>query len=177
MNREHAALALAAVVRLLLRLARAPRPKGRIPPLLHLDASRVSTRLWSLVAAGCLLTIVAGPVPAHGQCRTRDQVEALLHSTRDHARCNDRLLRTSTPGRCPKAANPPGCARDVVAQAIALAYGPNNPPVGRVDRRGVRSQPGGQEENGRAGSALVAAPPPRPPHPAPRRLARTAAPP
>src|SRR5262249_27016692 len=156
MNREQAPIALAAVVCLLLQLARAPRPRRGIPRLLHPDASRVSARPWSLVAVGCLLTTVAGPAPARGQCQTRDQVEALLHSARDHARCNDRLLRTSRPGRCPKAANPPGCARDVVAQAIALAYGPNNPPVGRVDRRSLRSQLGCQKAIGRAVSTFVA---------------------
>jgi len=70
--------------------------------------------------------LVAATTRVQAQCTSTSDANAARKSARQAARCNDRLLRTG-PGSC-TITPPPACAGSLTVDAIALAYGPNNPP-------------------------------------------------
>jgi hypothetical protein len=49
-------------------------------------------------------------------------------TTKKAARCNDKILRSGPGGTC-IVDPPPACSGSLSTDAVALAYGPNNPPT------------------------------------------------
>ena len=77
-----------------------------------------------LVAAA----LVAGTASlARAQCTSTNDAKLTRKSTKQAARCNDKILR-SGPGSTCNVDPPPACAGSLPTDAVALAYGPNNPP-------------------------------------------------
>jgi arylsulfatase A-like enzyme len=104
----------------------------------------------SLVLAGAL----AAP-EALAQCTTRDDATAVRKSIKLATKCNNRTFRSGPAITCKQSA-PPACAGTLVADAVALAYGPNDPPAAAVDRRTTRIQFTCQKKIGKAVSTYVA---------------------
>jgi arylsulfatase A-like enzyme len=92
--------------------------------LLVLVAVLFALGVASEVEAGCTLTQEAGKV--------RKSI------SRD-VRCNDKRFRKGPTAECSLAA-PPACAGTLVHDAVALAYGPNDPPAAAVDTKALRDQ-------------------------------------
>jgi hypothetical protein len=67
--------------------------------------------------------------------RQRGAEESIKHA----ASCNYKKLRNGPATTC-KTTAPPACAGSLVADAIALAWGANNPVAAAVDRRAVGAQ-------------------------------------
>src|SRR6185503_7193099 len=66
-----------------------------------------------------------------------------------------KILRAGPGARCPTPPPAPACAGSLVDNAIALAYGGNNPAAARVDRRPLKQQLRCQKRIGRAVSRFV----------------------
>jgi hypothetical protein len=102
--------------------------------------------------------IVLALVPAASvfalQCTTRDDANAVRKSINLANRCNARILRSGTAITC-KQATPPACADTLVHDAIALAYGPNDPPAAGVDRKAARFQLTCQKKIGKGVASYV----------------------
>ena len=109
--------------------------------------------------AGVLLAVavVCGALavrPAAAGCTLGSEASQLKRSVRLAARCNDRILR-SGPGTICKQSPPPACAGTLPADALALAYGPNDPASAAVDRRLLKTQLNCQKRIGRATASYV----------------------
>jgi arylsulfatase A-like enzyme len=111
---------------------------------------RFGTGLSHLVAllGATGLGILGAALPAAAQCTLKD-ASAIKHSASLAASCNDRKLRNG-PGAVCKQAPPPACAGTLVDDAIALAYGANDPPAAAVDRKALKDQLGCQKQIGKA---------------------------
>jgi N-acetylglucosamine-6-sulfatase len=94
----------------------------------------VRPRRGLLLIAGLLLL----PCRAGAQCTTHGDASAVSKSAKLLEKCNDRLLRRS--GAVCKSSPSPACAGSLVSDALALAYGVNNPPAAAVDHRALRDQ-------------------------------------
>jgi hypothetical protein len=105
----------------------------------------------ALVAAS--LAVFAPRLAAAG-CTQSAEASAVKKSIKLAVRCNDRILRSGTGVVCKQSA-PPACAASLVGDAVALAYGPNDPPVAGVDRRTLKTQLSCQKRIGKAVSAYV----------------------
>ena len=92
--------------------------------------------------------------PAAAGCTLGSEASQLKRSVRLAARCNDRILR-SGPGTICKQSPPPACAGTLPADALALAYGPNDPASAAVDRRLLKTQLNCQKRIGRATASYV----------------------
>jgi N-acetylglucosamine-6-sulfatase len=109
---------------------------------------RACLQLLALVGA----CTIASRVDA--QCTLRDQASDVRSSMSRAVRCNDRILRSGTDVTCTQSL-PPVCAGSLVTDAVALGYGPNNPPGAEVDTRTLRDQLNCQKKIGRAVSYYV----------------------
>ncbi len=88
-----------------------------------------------LVLAGLLVL----PCRVGAQCTTRTDASAVSKSAKLAQKCDDRRLRHGPTAAC-KTSAPPPCAGTLVADAIALAYGANNPAAAAVDHRALKDQ-------------------------------------
>lgn len=113
----------------------------------------MARRAASIAALVLLLATLAIASEAGAQCTTKEEARAVAQSVRKGVRCNERLLRF-TNAAC-EVPPPPACAGNLVEHAVALAYGPNNPPAVAVDRRAVKLQLRCQRRIGRAVAAFV----------------------
>ena len=89
------------------------------------------------------------PHPAIAGCTKPADVIAVKKSLKLATRCNDRKLTAGTTVACKQSA-PPACAGTLVADVLALAYGSNDPPAARVDRRIFKTQLACQKRVGKA---------------------------
>src|SRR5262245_61187081 len=97
------------------------------------------------------LLVLAAPAPSGAQCTLGKDAGALRKSIHLATRCNDTILRAG-PGVPCRQSPPPACAGTMATDAVALGYGPNNPPTSGVDRSALRDQLTCQR---RIGSALT----------------------
>ena len=94
----------------------------------------LSAATW-IVLAGLTLGL---PEAVGAQCTTRSDASAVLKSAKLAANCNYKRLRSGPAVTC-KTSPPPACAGTLATDAIALAWGANNP-APAVDRRALRDQ-------------------------------------
>jgi N-acetylglucosamine-6-sulfatase len=79
------------------------------------------------------VTLIAGAILAGtaargmAQCALTADANLARKSVKKSAACNDKRLRSGPGATCTLAA-PPACAGTLATDAVALAYGPNNPP-------------------------------------------------
>jgi arylsulfatase A-like enzyme len=106
---------------------------------------RRGSPLLLTLAAICIL-----PADGLAQCTLTSEANAVLRSARARARCNDRALRFGPGQFCPAPPAPPACAGTLVDDAMALAYGANDPAAAGVDRQALRDQLRCQQHLGRA---------------------------
>ena len=81
----------------------------------------------SLLTLSVVALLVGTANLATAQCTTDDEAKATRKSALQAAKCNDKILRAG-PGSTCTLDSPPACAGSLTTDAIALAYGPNNPP-------------------------------------------------
>src|SRR5436190_764263 len=108
----------------------------------------------SLVAAAIALAAL-GPAGVHAQCTSKAQARDVARSANRRARCNDKVLRSGPGADCGAIPPPPACAGSLVKDAMALAYGPNDPAASMVDRRALRTQLKCQRQIGRAAARFI----------------------
>jgi N-acetylglucosamine-6-sulfatase len=99
--------------------------------------SHPAERLAAAVVLGALA--VLGAEPAAAGCTQSTEARAVRTSLDRAIRCNERRLRSGLDVVCPRS-TPPACAETLVADAAALAYGPNDPPAAAIDRKALRDQ-------------------------------------
>ena len=112
----------------------------------------IARRIVGSVAIAILLGLAAGD--ARAGCTTSTDATAVRRSLARQVRCNDKEFRQG-PGATCLLSDPPACAGTLVTDAVALGYGPNNPPAAAVDTRALRAQLGCQKRVGAAISAYV----------------------
>ena len=112
----------------------------------------IARRVVGSVAIAILLGFVAGD--ARAGCTTGADATAVRRSLARQVRCNDKKFRQG-PGATCLLSDAPACAGTLVTDAVALGYGPNNPPAAAVDMRALRAQLGCQKRIGAAISAYV----------------------
>ncbi len=105
-----------------------------------------------LVAALPVVVLVAGEARA-GCTETTEAAEVRKSITRD-VRCNDKRFRKGPTAEC-SLADPPACAGTLVGDAVALAYGPNDPPAAAVDTKALRDQLNCQKRIGNGVASYV----------------------
>ena len=91
-------------------------------------------RVRSVVSAVLSVPLLAAVV--HGGCTTTTEASAVRKSITRDVRCDDKRFRKGPTAEC-SFADPPACAGTLVADAVALAYGPNDPPAAAVDTNGT----------------------------------------
>jgi hypothetical protein len=91
-----------------------------------------SAVLWVLLLTGL-------PSLALAQCTTRSDASALKKTVKLAAKCNLRRLQRGPTVTC-KTSPPPACAGTLATDAIALAWGANNPAAAAIDRRLLHDQ-------------------------------------
>ncbi len=109
----------------------------------------------AIVLSALLLTTLAPPAASAAPCTTPAEARAVKRAARTQARCNYKLMRTGTGEVCTNPVAPPACAGTLVDDAIALAYGPNDPPASTVDRAALRRQLACQQKIGRGVARFV----------------------
>jgi N-acetylglucosamine-6-sulfatase len=114
----------------------------------------MSRRLWLDAALAVAVLAVLAPDPASAGCTQSLEASAVKKSIRREVRCNDRIFK-SGPGTVCKLSPPPTCAETLVADAVALAYGPNDPPAAEVDRTTLKTPLMCQKRIGKAVSDYV----------------------
>jgi len=105
--------------------------------------------------AGLFVAALTHAQRAVARCTTGRDARRVSRSANQRARCAIRLLSGRPTRSCAKLPPAPSCAGGLVDDAIALAYGPNNPPPSRVDRRALRAQLACQRGIGRAVARFV----------------------
>ena len=106
---------------------------------LALTALLVALPFATEAGAGCTLTAEAGEV---------------RKSISRHVRCNDKRFRQGPAATC-SLADPPACAGTLVADAVTLGYGANDPPAAAVDTKLLRDQLNCQKRIGNAVASYV----------------------
>ena len=86
-----------------------------------------------------LMGIVMLPALAGAQCTTKTDANAVRKSVKLAASCNYKKLLKGPAITC-KTSPAPACSGTLVGDAIALAWGANNPPAAAVDRSVLRDQ-------------------------------------
>jgi arylsulfatase A-like enzyme len=104
------------------------------------------------VAAGAIALALAPDAAA--QCTQTSEAQAVHTAIGKAALCNQSRL-TNASAVCAPAA-PPVCAGTMVADAVALAYGPNNPPTGTVSASAMAPQLACQNEIAKAIRGYIA---------------------
>jgi arylsulfatase A-like enzyme len=79
------------------------------------------------------------PGSARAGCTQSTEASAVKKSVKRDVQCNDRKLRSGPTAQCNTSAPPP-CSASLVDDAVALGYGPNDPPAAAVDRTALKSQ-------------------------------------
>ena len=92
---------------------------------------------------------------ALGACTAQSEGGALSRTARSLASCNNRKLQSGPGVTCRPAPPAPACAGTLAADAIALAYGANDPPPAAADRAVLRDQLRCQRQIGRAVSKFI----------------------
>jgi arylsulfatase A-like enzyme len=102
------------------------------------------------------VAVLAGLVGrADAACTTSQDASLVRRSLNQSMSCADKRLRSGPAKTCNITA-PPACAGTLVADALAIAYGANTPPVGAiVDRSGLRDQLRCQKKVGTAIASYV----------------------
>src|SRR5688572_11418801 len=95
--------------------------------------------MTSRLLGGFLLATLGTSRPALAQCTDPADTKALKKTLRLSARCNARMLKSAS-AVCAPVPPPPACAGTIATDALALAYGPNDPPAGSVDTRALKLQ-------------------------------------
>ena len=95
------------------------------------------------------LAVALLPAVVKAACTTAADVGAVRKSLRRAIRCNNRAFRTGPDPTCP-GFPPPVCAGTLVDDAVALAYGTNDPPEASIARGALRPQLACQKAIGRA---------------------------
>jgi arylsulfatase A-like enzyme len=90
----------------------------------------------------------------HAGCTSRLEASAVKRSIGRQVRCNDKKLRKGPTANCVLSAAP-ACAETLVADAVALAYGANDPAAAAVDGRALREQLRCQKRIGKGVSVYV----------------------
>src|SRR5262245_29883075 len=88
--------------------------------------------LWVVLLTGL-------PSLALAQCTTKTDASAFKNSVKLAAKCNLRRLQRGPTVTC-KTSSPPACAGTLATDAVALAWGANNPAAAAIDRRLLRDQ-------------------------------------
>jgi|GEM_PF-1424169 len=106
--------------------------------------------------AGIVLGLAVALLPAvvEAACTTAADVGAVRKSLRRAIRCNNLAFRFGPNPTCP-GFPPPVCAGTLVDDAVALAYGTNDPPGASIARGALRPQLACQKAIGRAVSSYV----------------------
>lgn len=99
-------------------------------------------------------SVLVAPSVADAGCSQTSEARAVKKSLKLAMRCNERILRTG-PGVVCKQSAPPACADTLVADAVALAYGTNDPPAAAVDKKALKDQLTCQKKIGRAVTSYV----------------------
>jgi N-acetylglucosamine-6-sulfatase len=86
-----------------------------------------------------LVAVLAVPGRVAAQCTTHADASAVTKSAKLVEKCDDRRLRSGPTATC-KTSAPPACAGSLVTDALALAYGANDPPPAAVDHHAVADQ-------------------------------------
>jgi N-acetylglucosamine-6-sulfatase len=86
-----------------------------------------------------LLSLIVVPAIARAQCTTKTDASAVQKSIKLAASCNYKKLLKGPAITC-KTSPPPACSGTLVGDAIALAWGANNPAAAAVDRSVLRDQ-------------------------------------
>src|SRR6185295_19495263 len=113
--------------------------------------ARIGTGIALVASAVVALT----PRSAAAGCTQSAEAAAVKKSIQLAVKCNDRKLK-SGPGVTCKQTPPPTCAGTLAGvapsfgDAVALAYGPNNPPASGVDRKALKAQLSCQKAIGKA---------------------------
>jgi N-acetylglucosamine-6-sulfatase len=107
---------------------------------------------FARVFSAFVLTVAARPAAAG--CTVTSDATAVKRSISRQVRCNDKRLRKGPAASC-TLSDPPACAGSLVTDAVALAYGPNNPATAGVDAHALRDQLNCQKRIGGAVSAYV----------------------
>jgi N-acetylglucosamine-6-sulfatase len=84
-------------------------------------------RTVTLALLAIVLALGSASRVVHCAC-TREDANDARRTTKKAARCNDKILRSGPGGTC-IVDPPPACSGSLSTDAIALAYGPNNPPT------------------------------------------------
>jgi arylsulfatase A-like enzyme len=101
------------------------------------------------------LLVLGWSAGAAAQCTTRDEARAVGKSLRKRISCGQKAFRTAPTGSCLTPPAPPACAGTIVDDAVALAFGPNDPPASTVDKRALKDQLRCQKQIGKAVSKFV----------------------
>ena len=96
-------------------------------------------RFSPVLAGALLLSPLLDAEAVRAQCTRLAQAGAVARRAGKRARCNDRALRVGPTKSCMSIPAPPPCAGNLVDEAIALAYGANDPAASTVDRRALRA--------------------------------------
>jgi len=108
----------------------------------------------TLTLTGCVIVVTVLSAPgARAGCATSAERRDVARSIRKLVSCNNRRL--VNPATTCKLTAAPACADTLVADAVALAYGDNNPPSVAVDLATQRDQLSCQRRIGRAVSGYV----------------------
>src|SRR5262245_35397533 len=110
-------------------------------------------RLQTALVLGLLAMGTASALGA--QCTTKDEARTLGKSLRKRIACNQKAFRAAPSGSCLTPPAPPACAGTIVDDAVALAFGDNDPPASTVDRRALRDQLRCQKQIGKAVAKFV----------------------
>ena len=89
-----------------------------------------------ILASGLLAVL---PGLAQAQCTSKDDASAVKKSAKLAADCNYKKLKKGPALVC-KTSPSPACAGTLVTDAIAIAWGANNPAAAAVDTRALRDQ-------------------------------------
>ena len=114
----------------------------------------MSTRRTILAFSG-LLVVLLLPGGVVAQCTDPLDTKALKKHLKLAARCNDRILKAGTSVVCAPIPPPPACAGTLPSDALALAYGDNNPPASGVDPHALALQLKCQKRIGKAVTSYI----------------------
>ncbi len=109
-------------------------------------------RRWTALLMIAGMALVARDVAA--QCTSHSDASLVLKSARQAVACNYKRLRKGPSAAC-RVTPPPACAGTLVSDAVALAYGANNPPAAAIDTRALRDQLRCQKLIGKATAEFV----------------------
>src|SRR5262249_55540131 len=116
------------------------------PPRIGIDrraARSLPRRSWHMTSprrAALWVVLLTGlPSLALAQCTTKTDASAFKNSVKLAAKCNLRRLQRGPTVTC-KTSSPPACAGTLATDAVALAWGANNPAAAAIDRRLLRDQ-------------------------------------